>query len=189
MHSFLLWYMKVANVPAADIANRTVTSASLAAAAVRSDWIFVFSFLRAVAWASVRFGVPSQPIGCDDLPVRSVVGGPTIGDTGWIGSLSGLTAASAACWTLYRPPGPYRRPMIGWASMSICLSISSNRAASSSRQRSARRSRAVLQPERPPSLPRLPRHRCPHYPSGTCKTPRACARSGQRRSSCAVPEV
>ena len=76
MHSFLLLYMKTGDVPEADMANRTANAASLAAAAVRSDCTFVLSFLRALACASVRFGVPSHPNGCDSLPVRSEVGGP-----------------------------------------------------------------------------------------------------------------
>ena len=73
MHRRSRLYMKTGIVPDAIMANRTANAASFAAAAVRSDCTFFLNFLRAVAWASVRFGVPSHPIGRESLPVRSEV--------------------------------------------------------------------------------------------------------------------
>ena len=63
MHLRSLLYMKTGMVPEADMANLTAIAASFAASAVKSDCTFFLSFLRAVACASVRFGVPSHPIG------------------------------------------------------------------------------------------------------------------------------
>ena len=82
MHRRSHVYMKTGMAPEADMAILTANAASLAAVAVRSDCTFALSFYRAVACASVRLGVPSHPIGCESLPVRSEVGGPWSGQTG-----------------------------------------------------------------------------------------------------------
>ena len=63
MHLRSRLYMKTGMVPEADMANLTTNAASFAAVAVKSDCTFFLNFLRAVACASVRFGVPSHPIG------------------------------------------------------------------------------------------------------------------------------
>ena len=101
------------------MAKRTASSDSRTAAAMRSVWTFFLSFLKAEACVSVRLGVPSHPIGCDNLPVRSKVGGQLVGHTGCNGRVVGLLTGSVEC---VRVPGPYRLPRIGCTATSIALS-------------------------------------------------------------------
>ena len=72
---------KVGADPDADMACLTSVAAAAPAASVRFFWTF-WIFRRAEAWASVRFGAPAQPIGCDSLPSRIVVEAQAAGRLG-----------------------------------------------------------------------------------------------------------
>ena len=68
----LFLYKNLGAEPEADMASRTSVAAAAAAESVRFCCTFFLSLRRAVAWASVKLGVPSHPIGCESLPTRSV---------------------------------------------------------------------------------------------------------------------